>query len=278
MSVDRALEAVGSWFPETEALNLGGGFPVARMPGEPRADLTRLGEYARRRFEEFAQRTGQRLIMEVEPGTLLVAGAGFLLTSVLERRKGAGRDVMEFVVVDGGMDCLLRPMLYGSSHPFSVVSAEGRLLSAEGTTACGTEFGKMVVVGVCCETGDCLTLDCRGTPVARSMARPDRGDFLVVGGAGAYGSTMSVSGYNSRLQAPEVLVGSSGDIRLCRKRQSLLQLVQNERGLEAGGNGRAFSSDRMYEALSGAAGRSPGGQLDRQLSRDSPGPDGDAPA
>ena len=198
------------------------------MPGETRADLDALGRYATARFEQLAHRTGRELIMEVGPGTMLVAGSGYLITRVLDRKTGPAPRSMEFVVVDGGMDCNARPQLYGSAHPFSVVSGDGRLLSAEGS---GQPGRPMSVVGVCCETGDCHTLAPDGSVSPRMMADPSPGDLFVVGGVGAYCSAMAPFNYNSRLQAPEVLIASDGSLHLIRRRQSLLQLIENERPL-----------------------------------------------
>jgi diaminopimelate decarboxylase len=60
------------------------------------------------------------------------------------------------------------------------------------------------------------------------MARPEPGDWLVVGGAGAYCASMSPFNYNSHCQAAEFLLAENGDIRVIRQRQTLEQMTQNE--------------------------------------------------
>jgi diaminopimelate decarboxylase len=60
------------------------------------------------------------------------------------------------------------------------------------------------------------------------MADPSVGDYVSIGGAGAYCSAMSLSNYNSFLQAPEVLLGKDGSLKLIRSAQTLDQLLQNE--------------------------------------------------
>ena len=85
-------------------------------------------------------------------------------------------------------------------------------------------------VGPCCESGDILT-PAPGDPEAlapRRVARPEIGDLVVVGGAGAYCAAMSTINYNSYPQAPEVMLESDGSLRLLRKRQALEEIWSNE--------------------------------------------------
>jgi len=229
-NIDRMLEITERHFPDATALNLGGGFKEARMPDERPADVRALGLHARHRFEVFAARTSRRLLMVVEPGTYVVANAGYLVTTVIDR-KSSGPDGFDFVVCDGGMESSTRPLLYGSRHPFYVVSAAGRLRSSEFAADPREPLAPRVVVGPCCESGDSQTLDERGHVVPRPMADAAVGDLLVVGGAGAYVSNMSLAGYNSHPRAPEVLLRRDGSLRVIRARQTLEELVANELAL-----------------------------------------------
>ena len=228
-NIDRMLDITDRHFPDARGLNLGGGFKEARMPDEVPADIDELGAYAKREFEAFATRTGRELQMGVEPGTYIVANAGYLITTVIDK-KSSGPDGFEFLILDGGMESSTRPLLYGSRHPFDVVSREGKLLSSEHAHA--HKLGARVVCGKCCESGDSQTLDAHGHILPRAMADPAVGDHVVVGGAGAYVSTMTLVGYNSHPQAPEVLLRRDGSLSIIRQRQTLEQLCENELGLD----------------------------------------------
>jgi len=229
-NIDRMLTLLERFFVDATKLNLGGGFKVARMPNERAADLPSLGSYAADRFRDFRKRTGRDLRMAVEPGTFLVANAGYLLTTVTDK-KSSGPDGFQFLVLDAGMESHTRPLLYGARHPFFVVSRDGRLLSSEFDPEIG-EFPGKVVVGRCCETGDCQTLDAANNVTPRPMADPEIGDHVVIGAVGAYGSSMTLVNYNSYVRPPEVLLRSDGSLFLIRRRQNFSQLVADELALD----------------------------------------------
>jgi diaminopimelate decarboxylase len=228
-NIDRILDVAERYFPDATTVNLGGGFKEARMPDEKPADIFDLGRTAKAAFEGLAERTGRKLRMAVEPGTYIVANAGHIVASVIDT-KSSGPDGFDFLVLDAGMETSTRPLLYGSRHPFYVVSAEGELLSSEFEPSVAKRKPQ-VLVGRCCESGDSQTIDDHGKPVPRPMAEPKPGAFVVIGGAGAYCSSMSLVGYNSYRQAPEVLVREDGSLKIIRHRQSLEQLTQNELSL-----------------------------------------------
>lgn len=228
-NIDRVLELTERYFPDATIINLGGGFKEARMPDEMAADIQELGRYVERRCQQFAARTGRQLQVAVEPGTYIVANAGHVVSTVVDK-KSSGPDGFEFLILDGGMETNTRPLLYGSRHPFTVVSSEGALRSSEFDPAVSSE-AERVVVGSCCETGDCQTLDESHQVTPRRMADPAVGDLVVIGGAGAYCSSMTLVGYNSHTQAPEVLLRCDGSLLLIRRRQTLSQLTANELAL-----------------------------------------------
>jgi diaminopimelate decarboxylase len=230
-NIGRMLQITEEWFPQAKRVNLGGGFKEARMPDEKAADVQALGQHAKQRFEEFAARTGRKLAMGVEPGTYLVANAGYLVTRVVDR-KSSGPDGFDFVLLDGGMESSTRPLLYGSRHPFFVIAQDGKLLSSEFALAdAAGAVAPRVVVGRCCESGDSQTLDEHGHVVPRPLADPAVGDLVVIGGAGAYCAGMSLVNYNSYVQAPEVLLRTDGSLRVVRHAQKLEQIVANEAAL-----------------------------------------------
>lgn len=139
----------------------------------------------------------------LEPGRVIVGNAGILLTRVvLTKRLGSKK----FVVVDAGMNDLIRPALYGSRHQIWPVRPRA-----------GQEI--VDVVGPVCESADFLAQE-------RELPPLEAGDLIAVMSAGAYGFSLS-SNYNSRTRAAEVLVtGTSWEI--IRRRESYEDLIRLE--------------------------------------------------
>ncbi len=202
--------------PQVETVNLGGGFKVGRMPEEPSVDMADVGAHVRREIEGFRERAGRALRLEIEPGTFLVANAGAIVASCVDVVATGGEGYL-FAKLDAGMPEIARPSLYGAQHPIDVL-AQGR------------EQAATVFVGPCCESGDILT-PAPGDPEAlapRWVPRPQIGDLVVIGGAGAYCAGMATINYNSYPQAPEVMLGPDGSLTLLRRRQVPEQVWQNE--------------------------------------------------
>lgn len=202
--------------PDVGTVNLGGGFKVGRMPEEPSVDMADVGAHVRREIEAFRARDGRALHLEIEPGTFLVANAGAIVASCVDTTS-TGAEGYRFAKLDAGMPEISRPSLYGAQHPIDVL-ATGRPQAA------------VVFVGPCCESGDILT-PAPGDPEAlmpRWVPRPEIGDLVVVGGAGAYCAGMATINYNSYPQAPEVMLGADGSLTLLRRRQLPEQIWQNE--------------------------------------------------
>jgi len=145
----------------------------------------------------------------LEPGRSIVGNAGILLTRVLYRKDTGDK---KFVVVDAGMNDLIRPALYDSYHEIRPVD-ETRL---------GGPVENVDVVGPVCESGDFLAKD-------RELAASEEGDLLAVMSAGAYGFVMS-SNYNARPRAVEVLVDRDR-YTIVRRRETYEDLVAGETGL-----------------------------------------------
>ena len=231
-NIDSQLKIIEQFFPDAETINFGGGLNVARMPGESSANIEELGRHAKGKIEEFYQKTGRKLKMEIEPGTYIAALAGFIVCTIIDKKKTGGEG-FNFLVLDGGMELNTRPLLYASRHPFYIVSNKGALISSEFDMPEGSQDSKSdysaVPVGRCCESGDSQSLDSNGLNIPRKMAEPETGDFFVVGGAGAYCSAMSPMNYNSHVQAPEILYTCEGSLKVIRSRQTLEQIVANEK-------------------------------------------------
>jgi diaminopimelate decarboxylase len=214
--VTRMTLDLAAKLPDVGVVNLGGGFKVGRMPGEPSADLADVGEHVAQELTAFRDRDGRSLGLEIEPGTYLVANAGLVVATCVDV-VDTGRDGYLFAKLDTGMPEVTRPSLYGAQHPIHVL-AQGR------------DEADVVFVGPCCESGDILT-PAPGDPEAlapRRVPRPQIGDLVIVGGAGAYCAAMSTINYNSYPQAPEVMLEADGALRLLRRRQDLDQVWGNE--------------------------------------------------
>lgn len=224
-NIDRELGFVKAYFPDATTVSFGGGLKVARMPGESQADIASLGAYAKQRIEEFKATTGRELQMEIEPGTFVVANSGHIITRIIDKKL---TNELNFLIVDGGMELLTRPLLYGSEHPIAIVRQDGTLLSSEydiKPTAALKSFG---IVGRCCESGDSVRLDNDGNIVPVLIAEPEIGDYVVIGGTGAYSESMSPENYNSHRKPPAVMRTRSSELVLIRKKQRREQLVENE--------------------------------------------------
>ena len=187
--------------------------------------------------------SGLDVTIVCEPGRFITGASGVLLTRVLYEKQNCGK---RFVIVDGAMNDLIRPSLYGAHHAIEIVSAsEGINLDEAGdsevnlggrgadqTSSSGadekissvnlSEASLCDVVGPICESGDFL---------AKGVSLPSlqSGDLLAIKSAGAYGFSMS-SNYNTRCRAAEVAVYDGQD-RLIRKRESFDDLIALEKDL-----------------------------------------------
>jgi diaminopimelate decarboxylase len=147
---------------------------------------------------------GLPLTLVLEPGRSIVGPAGVLLTRVIGVKESRGK---RFVIVDAGMNDLLRPSLYEAYHRIEPAVTRGAAPAV------------VDVVGPVCESSDFLAKD-------RSLERVETGDVLVVRDAGAYGFSMA-STYNMRPRAAEVLV-EDGVPRLIRRRETFEDLIAQE--------------------------------------------------
>ncbi len=178
----------------------GSAFPIARTTSRRRIrPLTRPSSSARPPASAASS--------IFEPGRLIVGNAGILVTRVLYVKHGEAKT---FVIIDAGMNDLVRPTLYDAHH--EIVPVRRAPAGAERIIA--------DVVGPVCESGDFLALD-------RSLPAPQPGDLLAVMSAGAYGAVQSGT-YNSRPLVPEVLV-RAGEWALVRPRVTAEALIALDR-------------------------------------------------
>ena len=185
-----------------EWLNIGGGLGIIYNQEKPQT----AQEFASR-VVPLLKKTGLKIILE--PGRFIAGNAGILVTKVIYVKDTPSK---RFVVVDAGMNDLIRPALYDAYH--EIVALDEKKMAPS------PSFKKADIVGPICESSDFLAKD-------RLVALFDSGDLLAVMGAGAYGFSMS-SNYNSRLRPAEVLV-KDDKYDLIRSREKLGDLVRSER-------------------------------------------------
>jgi diaminopimelate decarboxylase len=197
----REQEAAGH---ALDLIDMGGGYGIFYKGDEafPADELSRA-------VRPILEPLRKKLLME--PGRFIVGNAGVLLARVTYVKHSGEK---RFVIVDAGMNDLIRPVLYGAEHriwpvrpPFTPEEAKGKNLPPAD------------IVGPLCETGDFLAL-------RRPFPEVKRGDVLAVFTAGAYGMTMS-SNYNQRPRAPEVLV-EGAKFRIVRRRETMEDLLRLE--------------------------------------------------
>jgi len=183
---------------ELELLDLGGGLGITYNEEEPPSPA----QYAAA-LRDQAARLGLKLVLE--PGRVIVGNAGIMMCKVLFTKDTPTK---HFIIVDAGMNDLVRPAMYDSFQAIWPVNED-------------LDRPKVVsdVVGPICETGDFLARD-------RQLPDMQRGELVAVMSAGAYGFSMS-STYNSRPRVAEVMV--SGDRwSVVRRRETTEELMRGE--------------------------------------------------
>ncbi len=188
-----ALE-IAELMPDVTSLDMGGGYKIHRYGDEHEADMDEIGAEFARQLQGFAEKTGRKLQLEVEPGTWLVGHAGVLLAEVVDV-VNTGDDGHTFLRLNTGMNDIARPGMYGAQHRLEVLND-------------ATEMAEYVVAGHNCETGDILT-PAPGDPEgleSRELRKANIGDVLAIYDTGAYCRSMSHKGYNSYPNAAEYFI------------------------------------------------------------------------
>src|SRR6266403_4161692 len=181
-------------------LDFGGGLGVRYTAQKPPSRI----DYARM-IARTIKPLGIHLVLE--PGRTIIAPAGVLLTRVQYTKTNRNKS---FVVVDAGMNDLLRPALYGAVHPITRVTRAKK----------EKQSGAIVdIVGPVCETGDCFL---RNWPLGD--VKP--GDVLAIWTAGAYGMSLA-SNYNARCRPAEILIERNRS-RLIRRRETTRDLLRTD--------------------------------------------------
>jgi len=217
----RAVKRLVGYLAELKAhgislryLDVGGGLGVRYSDQKP----PKRTEYAKL-VKELVR--GANVEILLEPGRSIIAQSAVLLTRVVYTKTNRGKC---FVIVDGAMNDLMRPSLYGAIHPITKVARDKEER--------GNKRRRADIVGPVCETGDCFLHD---WPLGEVQA----GDLLAIWGAGAYGMALT-SNYNARCRPAEVLV--EGDsFRLIRRRETQEDLQRTD-VLDSGAASKANAS------------------------------------
>ena len=179
-------------------LDLGGGLAASYREEEK---LSSAKDFART-IIPLVKKTKLKLI--IEPGRFIMGNAGILITKVLFLKETGKK---KFLIVDAGMNDLIRPALYGAYHQIIPLKKKN------------AKKNRFEVAGPICESGDFLGKDVL-------LPGPSSGDFLAIRGAGAYSFAMSFN-YNARPRAAEVLVSGRKTL-LIRKRETYKDLIRGE--------------------------------------------------
>lgn len=178
-------------------INIGGGLGITYKDETP-PHPTELAKA----IQPLLKDAGCSLVLE--PGRAIVGNAGILVANVLYHKSSGEK---RFMVVDAGMNDLIRPSLYEAYHEIRPVVE-------------GAPKGIFDIVGPICESGDFLAKD-------REIGHVQQGELIAVMGAGAYGFSMS-SNYNSRLRAAEVMVRGN-EFFIVRERETYNDLIKGEK-------------------------------------------------
>ncbi len=190
-----AIEATGS---RLDYLDMGGGLGIPYDTETPPSP-TEYGQLLARHL------SGRKLRLIIEPGRVIAGNSGVLLTRVVRVKD---TDEKRFVIVDAGMNDLIRPALYKSYHGIELVRPRP-----------GGQSSVVDVVGPICESSDAFAR-------ARELPEVEEGDLLVLRSCGAYSFTMA-SNYNSRPRPAEVLVDADR-YAVIRSRETLEELMRGE--------------------------------------------------
>jgi diaminopimelate decarboxylase len=181
-----------------EFVDVGGGYGVPYRPDEEPLDLEKVSDGVREAL------SGVDARLRLEPGRYVLADAGLVLTEVNTRKETPETTV---IGVDASLGTLIRPAMFDSYHPIENVSAPDR------------EREAVSVGGPMCTSADVFATD-------RPIARPERGDVLAIGNAGAYGYELA-SQFHSQPRPAEVAL-EGGEARVVRRRESLADVTRVE--------------------------------------------------
>ena len=179
-------------------IDLGGGLGISYSENEKPFDLKQYAKLV----NKFTKDKNSKIIFE--PGRFIVGNTGILITKIIYIKKSNRKN---FIILDAGMNNLMRPALYNAHHHIIPLKRKGRFAK-----------GNIKFVGPICESSDEFSNQ-------KTFSQVKEGDYVALANVGAYGMTLS-SNYNTRPTIAEIMVSGSKH-KIIRKRQSLEDLVKN---------------------------------------------------
>jgi diaminopimelate decarboxylase len=212
---DLTLE-VARTFENLDFVNLGGGLPVVYNPEtDLPMPLREWGEKLTESFERFSKEYGKNVQLQIEPGRFVVADCGYLLGEIQNIKETPG---YTFALLNTGFNHNPRPAMYGSYHPISFVSPDGREMKGS---------KDYVIGGYLCESGDIFTRTETGELAPRTFPELALGDLMVMGLIGAYSHSMK-GDYNSMNLPASVLLRTDGSVQVIERRGTLEDIIRRE--------------------------------------------------
>ena len=179
-------------------IDLGGGMGISYSKNEKPMNLK---EYAKL-INKFVKNKDSKIIFE--PGRFIIGNTAILVTKIIYIKKSNGK---KFVVLDAGMNDLMRPALYDAYHQITPLKKVNKSFK-----------GNIEFVGPICESSDKFSTE-------KKFPKIKEGDYISLANVGAYGMSLS-SNYNTRPFIAEIMVSGSKH-KIIRKRQSLENLINN---------------------------------------------------
>jgi len=179
-------------------IDLGGGMGISYSKNEKPMNLKKYAKL----INKFLKNKDSKIIFE--PGRFIIGNAAILITKIIYIKKSSGKI---FIVLDAGMNNLMRPALYDAYHQIIPLKKTNKLLK-----------GNIKFVGPICESSDKFSTE-------KKFQKIKEGDYVGLANVGAYGMALS-SNYNTRPLIAEIMVSGSKH-KIIRKRQSLKNLVNN---------------------------------------------------
>ena len=179
-------------------IDLGGGMGISYAKNEKQLNLKKYAQLV----NKFLEKKASKIIFE--PGRFIVGNAAILITKIIYIKKSNNKN---FIVLDAGMNDLMRPALYNAKHQIIPLKKTNKLLK-----------GNFEFVGPVCESSDKFSSQ-------KSFSQIKEGDYVGLANVGAYGMSLS-SNYNTRPIIAEIMVAGSKH-KIIKKRQSLENLVNN---------------------------------------------------